>query len=54
MDNGRSRPPQLAVAAVALLVMVLGLSVMPPALSMVVAICAALGWCFWLEHHPTA
>jgi hypothetical protein len=53
MDKGTSRPPELAVATLALLVTVLVLSSMPPALSMVVAICAALGWCFWLDHHPT-
>jgi hypothetical protein len=54
MDNRSSRPPELTVAALVLAALVAVLSSMPPGWSMIVAVFAAFGWCFWLDRHPAA
>jgi hypothetical protein len=54
MREPSSRPPDLAVAALVVIASVLVLSAMPPFASMTVAVLAAISWCVWLDHHPTA
>jgi hypothetical protein len=52
MGNRTSHPPELAMAALAVLASVVVLSSMPPVWSMVVAVLAAVSWCLWLDGHP--
>jgi hypothetical protein len=47
-----SRPPDLALVALALIVSVSVLASMRPVPAMALAILAAVGWCLWLEDHP--
>jgi hypothetical protein len=51
--NQSARPPDLAVAALAVLATVLVLSAMPASLTLAVAVFLAISWCIWLDHHPT-
>jgi hypothetical protein len=52
MGKPFSRPPDLAVVSLALLVSVSVLASMRPVPAMAVAILAAVGWCIWLDRHP--
>ena len=53
MGKPSSRPPDLVVAALAVMTVVAVLSVMPPFASMGLAVLAAVSWCIWLDRHPT-
>jgi hypothetical protein len=53
MGKPSSRPPELVVAALAVMTVVVVLSVMPPFASMGLAVLAAISWCIWLDRHPT-
>jgi hypothetical protein len=52
MADRTSYPPDLVVAVLTLLASVIVLSSIPPMLSMVVAVLAAVSWCLWLDGHP--
>jgi hypothetical protein len=52
VGNRSSHPPDLAVAALAVIATVLVLSAMPPTLSLAVAVLTAISWCIWLDRHP--
>lgn len=52
MANRTSNPPDLVVAVLTLLASVILLSSMPPVLSLLVAVLAAVSWCLWLDGHP--
>jgi len=47
-----SRPPDLAVVALAVIGLVAVLAAMPPSASMGLAVLAAVSWCIWLDGHP--
>jgi hypothetical protein len=53
MGKPSSRPPDLVVAALAVMTLVGVLSVMTPFASMGLAVLAAVSWCIWLDRHPT-
>ena len=52
MGKPFSRPPELAVVALVLIVSVSVLASMRPVPAMALAILGAIGWCIWLDHHP--
>jgi hypothetical protein len=52
MGKPSSRPPDLVVAALVVMALVVVLSAMPPFASMGLAVCAAVSWCIWLDRHP--
>ena len=52
MGKPSSRPPGLALVAVALIFSISVLESMRPIPSMMLAIVAAVGWCIWLDRHP--
>jgi flagellar biosynthesis component FlhA len=53
MGKPFSPPPDLAVVALAVMILVAVLSAMPPFASMALAVLAAVSWCIWLDRHPT-
>ena len=52
MGKPSSRPPELALVALVLIVSVSVLASMRPVPAMMLAIFAAIGWCIWLDRHP--
>jgi hypothetical protein len=49
-----ARPPDLLVAALAVMIATAALAAMPPVASICVAVVAAISWCIWLDHNPAS
>lgn len=54
MGKPSSRPPELAVASVAVMTSIALFAAMPPFAGMGLAVVAAITWCIWLDRHPTS